>query len=76
VSFSGLVIVEEMSKDSDESVTQGERCHQTKCLATCKFSKVKSSKLCSVSSCYFVLQVILFSIKEKGGYKIGAYRSC
>jgi hypothetical protein len=75
VSFSGLIVVEEMSKDSDGSVMQGERCHQTKCLATCNFPKVKSSKLCSVSSRYFVLQVMLFSIKEEGGYKVGAYRS-
>jgi len=37
--------------------------------------KVKSSKLCSISPCCFVLQITLYSIKEEGGCKIGAYTS-
>ncbi len=48
---------------------------QTKGLATCNFSKVKFRKLCFVSPCFFVLQVMLCSIMEKGGCKIGAYMS-
>ncbi len=37
--------------------------------------KVKSNKLCSISPCCFVLQITLYSIKEEGGCKIGAYTS-
>ncbi len=41
----------------------------------CSVPKVKSNKLCSVSPWCFVLQVMLCSIKEEGGCKIGAYTS-
>ncbi len=41
----------------------------------CSVSKVKSNNLCFVSPCCFVLQVMLSSLKEKGGDKIRAYMS-
>jgi hypothetical protein len=73
--FLAYLLLNKFAKIAMDLLHRERGWHQTKGLATCNFLKVKSSKLCSVSPCCFVLQVMLFSIKENGGCKIGAYTS-